>query len=191
MPHQILKVQPLYEGWGRYLKLTIRLPDGDTVEREMEDHGSAVVVLPYDPERRVATLVRLFRAPPFHVAGVPKMLEAPAGILEEDDPAACARREAMEEVGLELGALEPIGALWTMPGISTERMHFYLASYTSAQRKAAGGGLAEEHEHIEVTEMPLAELVSMAERGVITDVKTLLLVQTLRLRRPELFEELP
>ena len=35
--------------------------------------------------------------------------------------------------------------------------------------------------------MPLAELWGMAEREVLTDLKTLALVQALRLRRPDLF----
>jgi len=31
---------------------TIRLPNGQIVEREIEDHGTAVAVLPFDPVRR-------------------------------------------------------------------------------------------------------------------------------------------
>jgi hypothetical protein len=37
--------------------------------------------------------------------------------------------------------------------------------------------------------MPLAQLVEMAEGGTLDDLKTLALVQALRLRRPELFAE--
>src|SRR3712207_8178048 len=45
----------------------------------------------------------------FRSGGKPEMLEAPAGLLDEDDPADCARREALEEVGLTLTSLEPVG----------------------------------------------------------------------------------
>ena len=90
----------------------------------------------------MALLVRQFRAPPFHVAGEASMLETPAGRLDESDPAACARREAMEEVGLRLGELEPVLVTWTMPALSTERAHLFLAPYRAADRVAAGGGLA-------------------------------------------------
>jgi hypothetical protein len=38
-----------------------------------------------------------------------------------------------------------------------------------------------------VVKLPLAELAAMADAGQITDMKTLAVVQTLRLRRPDLF----
>ncbi|HEY8567064.1 MAG TPA: NUDIX hydrolase [Beijerinckiaceae bacterium] len=187
MPHAILATETLHEGWGRLLRLTLSLPDGRTMTREVEDHGQAVAVLPYDPTRRVATLVRQFRAAPFREAGEDTILEAPAGLLDEDDPAAGTRREALEEVGLRLPRLEPLGAVWSMPGVSTERMHLYLAPYGEGDRAGEGGGLAAEHEEIEVVEMPLSDLARRADAGELTDMKTFALVQTLRLRRPELF----
>jgi nudix-type nucleoside diphosphatase (YffH/AdpP family) len=185
--HRIVGVETLHEGWGRLLLLRIELPDRHVLTREVEDHGAAVAVLPYDPERRLALLVRQFRAPVFHAAGESEVLEAPAGLLDEDDPQACARREASEEVGLALRDLEKVGAVWTMPGVSTEHMHLFLAPYAAADRTGDGGGLVDEHENITVIEMPLDELGAMAERGALTDLKTLALVQALRLRRPDLF----
>ncbi|HKH35125.1 MAG TPA: NUDIX hydrolase [Beijerinckiaceae bacterium] len=185
--HRILSVETLHEGWGKLLLLRIELPDRHVLKREVEDHGAAVAVLPYDPERRLAVLVRQFRAPAFHAAGKADVLEAPAGMLDEGDPEACARREAGEEVGLALGALERVGAVWTMPGVSTERIHLFLARYSQADKIGAGGGLAEEHENTVVVETSLPELGRMAERGELADLKTLALVQALRLRRPELF----
>jgi nudix-type nucleoside diphosphatase (YffH/AdpP family) len=146
-----------------------------------------VTVLPYDPHRRTAMVIRQFRAPPFHVAGVETILEAPAGLLDEDDPQACARREAMEEIGLRLSVLEPVAVAWGMPGISTERAHLFLAPYSQQDRVAEGGGLEEEHEDIEVCELALDDLAARADRGDVADLKLLLLVQTLRLRHPDLF----
>jgi nudix-type nucleoside diphosphatase (YffH/AdpP family) len=180
-------VKTLHEGWGRLLALRIRLPGGEVIKREVEDHGAAVCVLPYDPERRVAVLARQFRAAVLHAGGEADMLEAPAGMLDEDDPTDGARREALEEVGLTLPVLEPVGAVWTMPGISTERMHLFLAPYAPGDRTGAGGGAAGEHENITVSEMTLAALAAMADRGELTDLKTFALVQSLRLRRPDLF----
>lgn len=186
--HQITGLKLVYEGWSKVFKATVKLADGETIDREMEDHGAAVAVLPYDPVRRMATLVRQFRAPVLHVGGLPDLLEAPAGMLDEDDPRECARREALEEVGLSLQSLEPLGAAWSCPGISTERMHLYLAPYGPTDRLSEGGGLAEEHESIEVVEMPLVALWAMVERGEIMDLKTLVLVQALRIRHPDLWQ---
>lgn len=187
MSHAILRLDTRHDGWASFHIATVRLPDGVEIRREIEEHGPAISVLPYDPERRVALLVRQFRTPPFHAAGQASVLECPAGLLEEDDPEAGARREAEEEVGLSLGPLERVGTVWSMPGVSTERMHLFLAAFTAADRTGRGGGLADEHERIEVIEIALPELGRMADAGTLDDMKTLCLYQALRLRRPELF----
>ena len=54
---------------------------------------------------------------------------------------------------------------------------------------AEGGGLAEEHEDIEVLEIDCAELARMLDRNEIHDLKTLSLAQALRIRHPDLFDE--
>jgi nudix-type nucleoside diphosphatase (YffH/AdpP family) len=187
MKIQMIHTDMVYQGWGRLLVATFRSPDGQLVRREIEDHGTAVAVLPYDAERRTAILVRQFRAPVYFATRQEETLEAVAGIVEGPDPAACARRESLEEAGLELGGLEHVATSWTMPGVSTERIDLYLAPYRPANRITAGGGLASEHEVVTVVEMALAELAGLADAGQLTDMKTLLLVQTLRLRRPDLF----
>src|SRR5690606_32645615 len=104
------------------------------------------------------------------------------------EPEECARREAMEEAGLRLRILEPVGTAWSAPGITTERLTLFLAPYAPADRVGEGGGLAEEHEEIEVLELDIARLAEMMEGHAIRDMKTLILVQALRIRHPNLFE---
>ena len=48
MTFEIVSVETKYEGWGRYLALCVRLPNGEVVRREIEDHGRAVAVLAFD-----------------------------------------------------------------------------------------------------------------------------------------------
>lgn len=187
MAPEIRGKRTVHDGWSTFHIAEITSPKGAQITREIEDHGRAVAVLPYDPERRVALLIRQFRAPPFYADGTVELLEAAAGLLDEPDPQEGARREAWEEMGVRLGALEPVSSVWSMPGISTERMDLFLASYGEADRTGEGGGLAEEGEEIAVVEMPLAELARMSDTGDVPDVKTLVLVLALRLRRPELF----
>ena len=184
---KITDTQVVHDGWSTFLLATVALPDGTQIRRQIEDHGRAVVVLPYDPARRCAILVRQFRTPVNYVTGAQDLLECIAGIVDEDDLEAAARREAAEETGLTLKTLDHVGCFWSIPGISTERSDLFLASYDEADRTGAGGGLAEEHEDIAVIEMPLSELAAMADKGTLDDLKTFTLVQTLRLRRPELF----
>ncbi|TXM74960.1 NUDIX hydrolase [Methylobacterium sp. WL12] len=177
----------VHDGWARFLVAEVTMPDGTRITREIEDHGRAVAVLPYDPTRRVALLVSQFRAPVFFAEGPLDMLETPAGILDEGDPEEGARREAYEETGVELTALERVVSAWTAPGISTERMDLFLAAFSAADRSGPGGGLAEENEAITVHEVALDDLAARSDRGEIADMKTLTLVFALRLRHPHLF----
>ena len=183
---KIVALEPKYRGWCRVYVATIRLADGQTVTREIEDHGAAACVLPYDPVRRTALLIRQLRAPPLHAAGEAAIIETPAGLVDPgEDAETTARREAMEEVGVRLSSLEQVSNTWTMPGISTERMPLFLGTYSESDRVGKGGG--ESSEQIEVIEMTLRELAAMADAGTLADLKTFALVQSLRLRKPELF----
>lgn len=177
----------IHDGWARFLVAEVTMPNGTRFKREIEDHGRAVAVLPYDPVRRVALLVSQFRAPVLFAEGPPELMEAVAGILDENEPEEGARREAYEETGLRLAALEPVASAWSMPGISTERMDLFLAPYGDGDRAGPGGGLAEENEAITTHELPLDALARMSEDGTLADLKTLVLVYALRLRRPDLF----
>lgn len=188
MTVKIRNCKLVHDGWLKLHVATLSFDDGQEFKREIEDHGPAVAVLPYDPERGTALLVQLPRAPVLFRGEASDFLEAPAGILDDgEDPEHGARREAFEETGLVLHDLEFAGSVWTMCGISTERMALYLAPYRALDRTADGGGLAEEHENITVVEIPLAELAALADRNALADMKTLALLSTLRVRHPRLF----
>ena len=177
----------LASGYIKLDRLHIRLASGQTVDREVESHGAAVAVLPYDPIGRRALVVRLFRAPVFEVTGVAFLEEACAGMIDEGDADAAVRREAAEELGLTVGELERVAKIWPSPGISTETCTLYLASYSPSDRFGPGGGLASENEEITVVERALDDLVADADAGLISDGKLLTLVLALRLRHPALF----
>ncbi|GJE03344.1 NUDIX domain-containing protein [Methylobacterium isbiliense] len=187
MNAKILDVRFVHEGWSRFGIAKVRLADGSEVDRELEDHGNSVGVLPYDPDRRVAALVRELRVPALYVEGAQTQLEAPAGLIEEGAPEENARREVLEEVGLRLHELEPVGTTYSCAGISTERIHLFLAAYRSEDRTSGGGGAEGEHENIKVVEMALDDLAGMMDRGGLTDLKTLTLALALRARHPDLF----
>lgn len=70
------------------------------------------------------------------------------------------------------------------PGSVTERLHFFAAPYTPADRTGTGGGVEEEGEDIEVLEMPFTEALAMTRDGRIADGKTILLLQWAALHGP-------
>lgn len=191
MKPEIIETSTLFSGWTRLLSARIRLPDGKIAVREVEDHGRAVAVLPYDEARRMLLLVRLLRAPALLAADAPDVLEAPAGIIDDDDAdaEAAARRELLEETGYRVGTLERVGAVWTSPGLSTEKLDLFLAPYSIAGRHSAGGGASGEDENITVEEISASRAWAMLESGELDDLKTVTLLLFLRRRRPALFDD--
>jgi nudix-type nucleoside diphosphatase (YffH/AdpP family) len=187
MPVELRKLETVYQGYVTLMVATLAAADGSTFRREIEHHGHAVAVLPYDPARHTALLVSLPRAPVIWADGPPELMEVIAGMIDGEAPEACARREAMEEAGVRLDALEAFGAPWASPGVSSERMHLFLAAYSAADRITDGGGADGENEHITVMEVPLDQLWTWVEEHRIEDMKTLALILTLKVRHPELF----
>ncbi|OAN54872.1 hypothetical protein A7Q26_22805 [Sphingobium sp. TCM1] len=184
----IVSARSVLSGWVNVSRVEMRMPDGAIVERHVEDHGDGAVVLPYDPERRVALLITQPRAAVLLTGGIPP-LEAIAGRLDGNDPEICARQEAWEEGGVTLQSLELVVHLWSMPSISTERLHLFLAPYRIDKREGSGGGCLHEHENISVHEIPLNDLIREVASGRISDAKTLILILALRDRYPHLFAE--
>ncbi len=185
---EVVSVRVAREGYIKIKLVTLREADGSIHDREVEDHGRSACVLPYDPVRKVALLVSLARTP-LLVAGEPNnLLEAPAGMIDADESADDSiRREAMEEAGLALKALEPVAHVWCSPGVSAERSNLFLAAYSAADRVGQGGGLASEFENIQIIELPLARLWAKVQAGEIEDLKTLALALALQARHPNLF----
>ncbi|XVU23045.1 NUDIX domain-containing protein [Actinoplanes sp. CA-054009] len=147
-------------------------------QRETYDRGDGATILLYHAARRTVLLSRQFRYPAY-VNGHPDgmLIETAAGLLDDDDPASAIRREAGEELGVTVGELEPVFAVWMSPGSVTERLHFYAAPYTSADRTGPGGGLADEGEDIEVVELDFDDALKMITDGRIADAKTIMLLQ--------------
>lgn len=156
-----------------------------TEQRETYDRGNGATVLLYDRDRATVLLTRQFRYPAY-VNGHPDgmLLEAAAGLLDEDGPETAIRREAAEETGHVIGEVEHVFDVYMSPGSVTERLHFYAAPYSSATRGAGGGGIAAEGEDIEVVELPFTRALDLVRSGDIADAKTIMLLQWAALDGP-------
>ncbi len=175
-------VEVTSDGWHVLRRTTfdVRGRDGrwTTQQRETYDRGNGAAVLPHDPDRGTVLLTRQFRYPAY-VNGHPDgmLVEAAAGLLDADDPETAVRREAREELGVELGPLTLAFDAFMSPGSVTERVHCYVGAYSPADRVETGGGLAEEGEDIEVVELSWTEALAMVDDGRIADGKTIMLLQ--------------
>lgn len=185
----IRDVEVTSDGWHVLRRTTYdyRHPDGhwESQQRETYDRGNGATILLYDRERRTVLLTRQFRFPAYvneHPDGM--LIEAAAGLLDGEDPETAIRREAGEELGVEVGEVQDIFDVFMSPGSVTERVHFYAAPYVASDRTVDRAGIADEGEHIEILELPFDQALAMVADGRIADGKTIMLLYWAALHGP-------
>jgi nudix-type nucleoside diphosphatase (YffH/AdpP family) len=159
-------------------------PNGDweRQEREAYDRGNGSTILLYNVEKSSVILTRQFRLPTFVNANTDGMLiEACAGLLDQDNAEDCIRKEAKEETGYKIAKVTKIFEAYMSPGSVTEMLYFFVAEYSAAMKVSAGGGLEHEQEHIEVLELDFNDAYGMIDSGEIMDGKTIMLLQYAKL----------
>ncbi|HDU4041205.1 TPA: GDP-mannose pyrophosphatase NudK [Klebsiella aerogenes] len=179
----VIKDKILSENYFLLRNMTYELTrrDGSVVRhrREVYDRGNGATVLLYNPNKQSVVLVRQFRVATW-VNGNPDgmLIETCAGLLDNDAPEVCIRKEAIEETGYQVGEARKVFELYMSPGGVTELIHFFIAEYSEAQRANRGGGV--DDEDIEVLELPFVRALEMVASGEIQDGKAVILLQYLQ-----------
>ena len=179
---EITNTKILSNNWYTLKKVTFNYqkPDGswETQEREAYDRGNGAVILLYNKPQRTVILTRQFRLPTYingNTSGM--MIEACAGLLDEDNAEDCIRRETEEETGYQITQVKKLFQAYMSPGSVTEVLHFFSAEYDKSMKVSDGGGVAHEHENIEVLELDIDQAYGMIATGEIKDAKTIMLLQ--------------
>jgi GDP-mannose pyrophosphatase NudK len=185
----IQKTELLSDNWYILNKVTFDYnKDSDVPEtqvREVYDRGNGAVILLYNSTKKTVVLTRQFRLPTYLNGNSSGMLiEACAGMLDKDNPIECIIRETEEETGYRLSLVKKVFQSYMSPGAVTEILHFFIGEYQPEMKVSEGGGLAEEHENIEVLEYPFNEAYQMIASGEITDAKTIMLLQYAKINLP-------
>ncbi|WP_137938539.1 GDP-mannose pyrophosphatase NudK [Chitinivorax sp. B] len=183
---QIDKEEVLSDNWYILRKYTYqyRRHDGTQQQqvREVYDRGNGATILLYNREQQTVILIRQFRLPTFLNDYHGMLIETCAGLLDEDGPETCIRRETEEETGFKVSNVRKVFDVFMSPGAVTERIHFFVGEYEPNERHHQGGGLAEEGEEIEVLELKLDDALAMIDQGEIVDAKTIMLLQHVKLK---------
>ncbi|EAM9429713.1 GDP-mannose pyrophosphatase NudK [Salmonella enterica] len=149
-------------------------------KREVYDRGNGATILLYNSTKKTVVLVRQFRVATWVNSNQDGMLiETCAGLLDNDEPEVCIRKEAIEETGYDVGEVRKIFELYMSPGGVTELIHFFIAEYHDGERTSIGGGV--EDEDIEVLELPFSRALEMVRSGEIRDGKAVLLLNYLQM----------
>lgn len=141
----------------------VRLPNGNTSQREYVTHPGAVVVVPVLTNGNVI-LERQFRYA-LHQA----FIELPAGKIDAgEDILVTGQRELLEETGYTAQHWVKLGHQHPCIGYSNEIIHIFLA-----QNLVKGEHRRDADETLEVFEVPFEQCLKMIENAEITDAKTI------------------
>lgn len=167
---ELIEREVAYQGFFRLARYRLRhtLFGGGwsaPMTREIFERGHAAAVLPYDAAADRVALIEQFRPGALEAHGGPWLLEFVAGIIEAgESPEAVVRREAIEEAGCTVGALERVCRYLVSPGGTTETTTLFVGA---ADLSGVGGvhGLDHENEDILVHVVDADEAIAMADDG--------------------------
>ena len=191
---EILDRRPAHDGFFRLevLRLRHRLFEGGwsgVMTRELFVRGPAVVLLPYDPVLDEVVMIEQFRVGALDAGPSPWHMEFVAGIAEAGESfEEVARREAMEEAGLEIGALVPVHRYQVSPGGNTEEI-VILCGRVDASGAGGVHGVPHEHEDIRVHRVSCADLDAALAGGELRNAAAIVGAQWLALHRGALRRE--
>jgi nudix-type nucleoside diphosphatase (YffH/AdpP family) len=185
---KIIKEELLSDNWYTLKKYSYEILKENGIRqiqtREVYDRGNGAVILLYNQEIRTVILTRQFRLPSY-VNGNPKgvLIEACAGLLDQDNPEEAIKRETEEETGYRIKDVRKIFDSYMSPGSVSEILYFFIAEYTPSMKVHEGGGVKHEQEDIEVLEIPFDEAYEMIATGEIRDAKTIMLLQYVKINQ--------
>ena len=182
---RIRQVEVLSDNWYVLRKTTFDFQGRDgiwrTMSRETYDRGNGATILLYRTVKKTVVLTRQFRFPAYVNEHDGLLIETCAGLLDQDDPHTCIRKETEEETGYRIENVRKVFEAFMSPGSVTERLHFFVGEYSDQDKVSEGGGLEAEGEEIEVLELPLDDALAMIDTGEIKDGKTIMLLQYAKL----------
>jgi len=185
---KIIKEELLSDNWYALKKYTYEILKRNgkrqVQTREVYDRGNGAVILLYNKESGTVILTRQFRLPSFvngNKEGV--LIEACAGLLDQDNPEEAIKRETEEETGYRIKDVRKIFEAYMSPGSVSEILYFFIAEYSQSMKVHEGGGVEHEQEDIEVLELDFNDALARIDSGAIRDAKTIMLLQYMKIKQ--------
>ncbi len=188
---QVLKKENLYSKFFKVDEYSFKYPRYDgtmsrPVSREVMERGNSAGVLLYDPDRDSLVFVEQLRVGVFSAGEYPWILECAAGIVDPGEtPEQVVVREAKEEAGVTVTAIEPIVEYFASPGGISEKL-FVFCGRVDIDRLPAFAGLDVENEDIRVVVLSSAEVEQMLTEGKFNNALTIIAVQWFILNKENL-----
>ena len=147
----------------------------ESMRRLNFERGDSVAVFLWNTDQQSVLLTNQFRYPTYAKGEEGWIVEIIAGSLKpEEDPTEAMKREILEEVGYQANELKHIQTFFVSPGGTSERILLFYGEVNDSDKIAAGGGLEQEHEDIQLTTWSKEEITQAVANGNVKDAKTLI-----------------
>ena len=179
---KILNTETLSDNKYLLQNITFEIRDRDghiqSQKREVYIRPQGAALLLYNPSEKKILISKQFRLPAFLIDQSGDIIEACAGIIDENEtPDEAVVREAEEELGYRVPAVMKIGEVYPTPGAVSELIHLYIGMYSADMKVNDGGGNEHEGENIEAIELTFDEARNMLKNQEFKDAKTIILIQ--------------
>ena len=153
--------------------------DGRAYARDVIRHNGSIVILAIDDTKSKRDPLIVMERQYRHAANE-YLLEVPAGKMEKgEDALVGAKRELLEETGFKAARWRKMVRYFASPGFLGEWLQVFIA-----EGLTAGEAQPEYDEQLDIELMPLSKLLSMIDKGLVHDGKTLISVMLYdRMRR--------
>jgi ADP-ribose pyrophosphatase len=194
MQHTILKTKRQYQGFFAIDQVTVEYSKFDGTRSrphvlEVFERGDAAAVMPYDPVRDEVVWLEQFRIGAAQADIYPWLIETVAGVIEPGEtPVAVVHREAMEEAGCIITALEPISSYMVSPGGTTETIHLFCGQVDTTNIDGTFG-LDVENEDIRARAVRYEESVRWYQEGKMNSATPLIAMLWLMANRERLRQQ--
>jgi ADP-ribose pyrophosphatase len=183
----VCETRSVGQGYRHYERFSLRLTDNAgrscTLDRDLLRCGQVVEVLAIDPVREEIVLTRQFRLGAFLAIGERETVEIVAGQVDRDEDAAqAARRECLEEIGIEAMHVIPVLQLTPAPAFSDELMTLFLAC-VDARKAPLRAGASHEQEKIAVVRYKIDDAIGLIDGKSVHSAPTLIALQWLSRNR--------
>ena len=188
---EIIEKTVAFQGYFRIERYTLRHRrfDGGWTQpmtREIFERGHAAGLLLYDPARDQVGLIEQFRPGALAAGRHPWLIEVVAGIIDAGETGeGVARRECIEEAGVEVEDIVPIMDYLVTPGGGSETMQLFCGRIDAG--KISGiHGVEDEGEDIRAFTIPADQAFDWVASGRIGNSSTIIALQWLALNREHL-----
>lgn len=174
----IIKEENLYKGFLKLDKLTIKLPNGEIIKREIIRKKCSVSIIALTDDNEI-----YFVKQPRAGSGRLESIELPAGLIEKDEePEISAKRELAEETGCVADNFTMIQKFISDPACCDNHSYVFLAEHAKKVKELQ----LDDDEFLEPIKIPVKKVFEMLEDGTIDDSASV--IALLKLKNLKKFE---